>query len=141
MNYFSDAAAANQNHPDLHEQTGAGLVAVAYGWKTCLLSSFTTMLGMGSLVTSQRSGPAFRHLLGCGLGVATVVLLLTFPQFTTWLCNTKRNRIGDDVHPSDSPPLKRIGLSDHFQTKLVAGLSRYSTFEFDDARSACAHVH
>lgn len=127
MNYFSDATAANQNQPDLHEQTDAGLVAVAYGWKPCLLSSFTTMLGMGSLVTSQLA--PVRHFgiySAVGLGVATVVLLLTFPQFTNWLCNTQRNRSGDDVHPSDSPPLKRIGLSDQFQTKLVAGLSRYS---------------
>jgi len=57
------------------------------GWKPCTLSSITTMLGMGSLLTSQLAPVRqFGIFSAVGLGIATVVLLLGFPAIADWFC-------------------------------------------------------
>jgi len=65
----------------------AGERAMLMGWKPCALSSVTTMLGMGSLCTSQLAPVRqFGLFSACGLGIATVVLLLGFPALVNQFC-------------------------------------------------------
>ena len=65
----------------------AGAKAMLLGWKPCTLSSITTMLGMGSLLTSQLAPVRqFGIFSAVGLGIATVVLLLGFPAIADWFC-------------------------------------------------------
>jgi predicted RND superfamily exporter protein len=93
MNYFSEAANSTYRQSASPETKSAGLLAVSYGWKPCLLSSLTTMLGMGSLVTSQLAPVRqFGIYSALGLGVATVVLLLSFPTFAAWFCSPRQMR-------------------------------------------------
>lgn len=54
--------------------------AVKLGWWPCVLSSATTMMGMGSLITSQlQPVRQFGMLSAVCLGLATLLLLVVFP--------------------------------------------------------------
>lgn len=64
--------------------TNPGYDALRVGWRPCSLSSFTTMLGMGSLVTSQLVPVRqFGIYSAVGLGLSTAALLLAFPSVST----------------------------------------------------------
>ena len=84
MNYHADCLRRKCVHP--------GTQAMLLGWKPCSLSSLTTMLGMGSLLTSQLAPVRqFGVFSAVGLGIATVVLLLGFPAFVDWFCTPRRS--------------------------------------------------
>ncbi len=52
----------------------------------------TTMLGMGSLITSQLIPVRqFGIYSAIGLGIATLLLLIAFPAVADWICGS-RNR-------------------------------------------------
>ncbi len=86
----------------------AGAQAMLLGWKPCTLSSITTMLGMGSLLTSQLAPVRqFGVFSAVGLGISTVVLLLGFPAFADWFCTPRRSLamsdgLQDPIGQSDS---------------------------------------
>ncbi|MCU0709709.1 MAG: hypothetical protein MUF23_15590, partial [Pirellula sp.] len=64
-----------------------GTKAIRIGWKPCLLSSGTTVLGMGSLITSQLAPVRqFGAFSAIGLVLATGGLLLLFPVVSDWIC-------------------------------------------------------
>lgn len=64
----------------LHDSKASGVEAIKKGWWPCLLSSATTMLGMGSLLTSELMPVRqFGVLSALCLGIATLVMLLAFP--------------------------------------------------------------
>lgn len=66
----------------------AGERAMLMGWKPCLLSSLTTMIGMGSLCMSQLAPVRqFGIFSAIGLGIATLILLLGFPALANRFCN------------------------------------------------------
>lgn len=80
-------------HADIQRRLGskhAGVRTLLVGWKPCALSSITTMLGMGSLITSQLAPVRqFGLFSAIGLGVATVFLLLGFPVLADWFCRVE----------------------------------------------------
>jgi uncharacterized protein len=79
MNYYADCL--RRDEPNAAER------AILLGWKPCALSSITTMLGMGSLCTSQLAPVRqFGLFSAAGLGIATVVLLLGFPVVVNFIC-------------------------------------------------------
>ncbi|MFN7873707.1 MAG: efflux RND transporter permease subunit [Pirellula sp.] len=93
INYFADAATTIHHAPNATNLASAGIHAVSYGWKPCLLSSLTTMLGMGSLITSQLIPVRqFGIYSAIGLGIATLLLLIAFPAVADWICGS-RNRV------------------------------------------------
>jgi uncharacterized protein len=78
MNYYMDC---QRREPGKY----AGAKGMLIGWKPCALSSITTMLGMGSLVLSQLAPVRqFGVFSAVGLGIATVLLLLSFPVLADW---------------------------------------------------------
>jgi len=78
MNYFFEKRDLPSGQRGIH--------AFAKGWWPCLLASATTSLGMGSLLTSQLFPVReFGLFSAVGLGLSTVVLLLTFPALTAIL--------------------------------------------------------
>jgi predicted RND superfamily exporter protein len=69
-----------QRHSNEATKQGAGWEAVRHGFWPCVLSSGTTMLGMGSLLVSELSPiREFGGLSGVSLGIATAMLLVYFP--------------------------------------------------------------
>ena len=125
MNYFSDAAAAIKSQSDAHNSKSAGLLAVSYGWKPCLLSSLTTMLGMGSLVTSQLAPVRqFGIYSAVGLGIATVVLLVAFPAVADWFCGRERKRFSKTTNAERSSNSNGIRFPLQLQTQIVNWQSR-----------------
>ncbi len=85
MNYHAECLKRKCEH--------AGTQAMLLGWKPCALSSITTMLGMGSLWSSQLAPVRqFGLFSAIGLGIATVVLLLGFPAFADWFCTPSRTK-------------------------------------------------
>lgn len=105
----------------------AGERAMLMGWKPCALSSVTTMLGMGSLCTSQLAPVRqFGIFSAIGLGIATVVLLLGFPALVNQFCSARHN----PLKPKDLLPQadQDTSLSRNF-------LSRYSNWLFDHSSS------
>ncbi len=77
VNYYTECARTKIE--------GAGVRALSLGWKPCLLSSLTTMMGMGSLLTSQLAPVRqFGVYSAVGLGLATAALLLAFPAIVQW---------------------------------------------------------
>jgi len=83
MNYYAESVRRKAQYP--------GARAMLLGWKPCVLSSLTTMLGMGSLWTSQLAPVRqFGLFSAIGLGIATVVLLMGFPAIADWFCGTSR---------------------------------------------------
>ncbi len=84
INYYRDMQRIGIRNASFH--------AVRVGWIPCSLSSITTVLGMGSLWTSQ-IGPVreFGLFSGVALMLATIVLLLVFPTFVeifSWRMST-----------------------------------------------------
>jgi uncharacterized protein len=78
VNYFLDARSRDPN--------ACGLDALKRGWRPCVLSSVTTMLGMGSLLSSELYPVRqFGYLSAVCLGIATVLLLLAFPAIADLL--------------------------------------------------------
>lgn len=72
VNYYFDSLKTNTSH--------AGILALSKGWWPCTLSSATTMLGMGSLLTSELIPvQQFGMLSAVCLGISTLVLLAVFP--------------------------------------------------------------
>jgi uncharacterized protein len=64
----------------------SGLDAIKKGWWPCTLSSLTTMLGMGSLMTSELLPVReFGIFSAVALGLATIQLLLAFPALVDLL--------------------------------------------------------
>jgi len=83
MNYFRDSRLMNAS--------SASSRAVMLGWKPCVLSSVTTVFGMGSLWTSQLSPiREFGLYAAIALAIATVVLLLLFPTVVDAITPEKR---------------------------------------------------
>ena len=117
MNYHSDCLRRKCMHP--------GTQAMLLGWKPCSLSSLTTMLGMGSLLTSQLAPVRqFGIFSAVGLGIATVVLLLGFPALVDWFCTPRGSRKNfgeaskDALDSRDSPSL--------LTTEYLRWLTRYA---------------
>jgi uncharacterized protein len=79
VNYYRDMRSLDARNASFH--------AVRVGWIPCSLSSITTVMGMGSLWTSQ-IGPVreFGLFSGVALLLATILLLLTFPTFVEIFC-------------------------------------------------------
>jgi predicted RND superfamily exporter protein len=98
MNYYLDSLTVD---PD-----NAATLAVLIGWKPCVLSSLTTVLGMGSLWTSQlKPVREFGLFSGASLTVATIILLALFPTIVPWMDRwfSKGRRI-ESRKPSDEQP-------------------------------------
>ena len=105
----------------------AGERAMLMGWKPCALSSMTTMLGMGSLCTSQLEPVRqFGIFSAIGLGIATVLLLLGFPALVNQFCSSRRN----SVKTKDHRP-----RPDHDASPSRDFLSRYSKWLFSQSSS------
>lgn len=102
----------------------AGERAMLMGWKPCALSSVTTMLGMGSLCTSQLAPVRqFGIFSAIGLGIATVVLLLGFPALVNQFCSACQNPLKTkDLRPQDTSPSQNW-------------LGRYSNWLFEQCNS------
>lgn len=91
---------------------GAGWEAVRHGFWPCVLSSGTTMLGMGSLLVSELSPiREFGGLSGVALGIATAMLLVYFPY-----------AIG--VARPSSPLPQPVGLRDGDGNRFVSSFAR-----------------
>lgn len=90
VNYFTDCQ--NRLLRDQQDDSTAGFQALMMGWKPCVLSSVTTMIGMGSLWTSELSPiRQFGLFSAIGLALATLVLLLAFPAITELLlCRSEK---------------------------------------------------
>jgi predicted RND superfamily exporter protein len=105
----------------------AGERAMLMGWKPCALSSVTTMLGMGSLCTSQLAPVRqFGIFSAIGLGIATLVLLLGFPALVNQFCSACQN------------PLKTKDLrpqADQDTSPSRNWLGRYSNWLFEQCNS------
>ncbi|MCU0721083.1 MAG: MMPL family transporter, partial [Pirellula sp.] len=120
MNYFSDAASTLDKHSNAPNSKSAGLLAVSYGWKPCLLSSLTTMLGMGSLVTSQLAPVRqFGIYSAVGLGIATIVLLVAFPAVADWVCGRRQKQCSKTWTPENSLRRNGIRFSRQFQNQFT----------------------
>jgi uncharacterized protein len=81
VNYFME-----DHSPGCQDVAHRGVRSLVVGWQPCLLSSVTTMLGMGSLCMSHL-GPVrqFGVFSAVSLGIATAFLLLAFPTIATWV--------------------------------------------------------
>jgi predicted RND superfamily exporter protein len=78
INYYRDGCRAGLAEPGLH--------ALKVGWQPCLLSSLTTVIGMGSLWTSQLQPVRdFGLFSAVALTLATAALLLLFPTIMGWI--------------------------------------------------------
>ncbi|MFY8200850.1 MAG: efflux RND transporter permease subunit, partial [Pirellula staleyi] len=108
-----------------------GAKAMLMGWKPCMLSSMTTMLGMGSLLTSQLAPVRqFGLFSAAGLGIATVVLLLGFPVIADWFCAPRRQPSSDDTTTLTPDKAKREETEEHnsdFTIGYLAWLTRNAT--------------
>ncbi len=104
----------------LRTTSDAGVCAVMIGWKPCALSSITTMIGMGSLLTSDLAPVRqFGLYSAFCLGIATVVLLLAFPAMMDFVLRPGKNR-----------DLAKSNTSLRFQNfidKYVGWIAKYST--------------
>ena len=79
MNYYGDVAYSHRDH--------LGARSILLGLKPSVLATLTTALGMAALATSQLAPVrTFGIYSAITLCVATVVLLLAFPQLSDWLC-------------------------------------------------------
>ncbi len=77
VNYYRRAAEEGLEH--------AGTRAMLIGLSPCLLSSVTTVIGMGSLISGQlETIQWFGIYCSLGLSIATLVLLMSFPQWIDW---------------------------------------------------------
>lgn len=94
VNYFTDCQ--NRLLRDQQDDSTAGFQALLMGWKPCVLSSVTTMIGMGSLWTSELFPiRQFGLFSAIGLAIATLVLLLAFPAITELLlCRSEKLKKG-----------------------------------------------
>ena len=122
MNYHSACLRRNLNH--------AGARALLLGWKPCALSSITTMLGMGSLWTSQLAPVRqFGLFSAVGLGVATVVLLVGFPAFADWFCTPRSSGNSSNDMPKSEADLYETnqGLIGHYLKWMARNATRIST--------------
>jgi predicted RND superfamily exporter protein len=89
VNYFFDDH--TERFPSISDR---GTRSIVIGWQPCLLSSATTMLGMGSLVTSQLAPVRqFGIFSAISLGVATAFLLLVFPSVASWIFGSSSSRL------------------------------------------------
>jgi predicted RND superfamily exporter protein len=89
VNYFFDDH--TERFPSISDR---GTRSIVIGWQPCLLSSATTMLGMGSLVTSQLAPVRqFGIFSAISLGVATAFLLLVFPSVASWIFGSRGSRL------------------------------------------------
>ena len=103
----------------------AGTKAMLLGWKPCTLSSVTTMLGMGSLITSQLAPVRqFGIFSAIALGIATVALLLGFPAIADWFATTRRRRLSDEPVPHSST--NDEVQNSVFTSGYLAWLNRYA---------------
>ncbi len=119
MNYHADCLR--------RQRDSAGTRAMLLGWKPCTLSSITTMLGMGSLWTSQLAPVRqFGLFSAIGLGIATVVLLLGFPAIADWFCTPRRN----DAFPTDNSEAATDfhQLNNRHTIGYLNWLNRYATW-------------
>ena len=109
----------------------AGAKAMLLGWKPCTLSSITTMLGMGSLLTSQLAPVRqFGIFSAVGLGIATVVLLLGFPAIADWFCAPRKLLTSDDPTtptPDHTKHEKDEDRNSNFTIGYLAWLTRNAT--------------
>lgn len=120
MNYFTDAAATIRNASHPTNLASAGIQAVSYGWKPCLLSSLTTMLGMGSLITSQLAPVRqFGIYSAIGLGVATLLLLIAFPAVADWICGSRNRDSSIQTDVATQQPSTRIQLPIGLQNRYI----------------------
>jgi predicted RND superfamily exporter protein len=91
---------------------GAGWEAVKHGFWPCILSSGTTMLGMGSLLVSELSPVReFGALSAVSLGVATAMLLVYFPYL---LGVARPSRSLRERPQGNSPPSLFLLLANHY---------------------------
>jgi len=122
MNYHADCLKRKCDY--------AGARAMLLGWKPCALSSITTMLGMGSLWTSQLAPVRqFGLFSAVGLGIATIVLLVGFPAFADWFCVPRRSRALNNNGPeeaNDPREIPAIRISE-YQRWLFRNATRVST--------------
>jgi predicted RND superfamily exporter protein len=89
VNYFFEDHA--ERFPNIRDR---GARSIVIGWQPCLLSSATTMLGMGSLVTSQLAPVRqFGIFSAISLGIATAFLLLVFPSVASWIFGSSASRL------------------------------------------------
>jgi predicted RND superfamily exporter protein len=95
INYYRDAVRMNAPQPSLR--------AVKLGWKPCVLSSLTTVFGMGSLWTSQLAPVReFGLFSAVSLTLATLVLLLVFPTVIDWISRRQLSSLANSVeHAAD----------------------------------------
>ena len=89
-----------EDHSDRYPKfKNRGVRSIVIGWQPCVLSSFTTMLGMGSLYTSQLAPVRqFGLFSAIGLGIATLFLLLVFPSVANWVFGSNRSQNGKTVN-------------------------------------------
>ena len=119
MNYHADCLRRNCVHP--------GTQAMLLGWKPCSLSSLTTMLGMGSLLTSQLAPVRqFGIFSAVGLGMATVVLLLGFPALVDWFCTPRGSR--DSFGETSKAEIDSCEAPTLLTTVYLGWLTRYANW-------------
>ncbi len=119
INYYRDSLAVDAEH--------ASARAVALGWKPCILSSVTTVLGMGSLLTSQLAPiREFGLFSAIALAVSTFFLLLMFPAVVAWIdFPLKKSSLSSVVRDKGSSSAGQ-GLDD-WLSRYVGFLSRNAT--------------
>jgi uncharacterized protein len=110
--------------PRNDQRNSIGSNAVAIGWKPCLLSSGTTVIGMGSLITSQLLPVRqFGIFAALGLMLATALLLLMFPFVSDLFCRTLPRK---QSRPGIPPPNEEHGRRGNVQ--VVQWIQRYTTW-------------
>jgi predicted RND superfamily exporter protein len=111
MNYLVECRKLGIQHP--------GVAALMKGWKPCTLSTVTTMLGMGSLITSQLAPVRqFGAYSAIGLGIATLILLLGFPFMAERFCLQRTSKYPRTIEPHNaSSPSSRF--SSRYLTWIV----------------------
>lgn len=88
VNYFFEDH--TERYPSIKD---SGARSIVIGWQPCVLSSVTTMLGMGSLFTSQLAPVRqFGVFSAVSLGIATAFLLLVFPSVASWIFRSSASR-------------------------------------------------
>jgi predicted RND superfamily exporter protein len=89
MSYYGDVSRWHKNH--------LGGRAMLLGLKPSLLASITTSLGMAALATSQLAPVReFGLYSAVALSVATLFMLLGFPQIADWFCGSGKVQSGDE---------------------------------------------
>ncbi len=109
INYYRDSVSINAS--------SASARAVLLGWKPCMLSSLTTVFGMGSLWTSQLAPVReFGIFSAIELTLATNFLLLVFPTAIDWIARRKTGEL-----QAISGRASTTGTDEHTKANLVAG--------------------